>query len=139
MIKEKKTLYYFSIADPDSYELIDTYESIDDFETIFKLTNGKRVIYDELFDNMIYLQPRVNRLPYLTEEEYRAEFSRRVSKKILCKGINKNLLTEILGISRPTLDGYLCGKRLPNNFIIYRLSIILNCNVSELTNFDYLL
>lgn len=110
---------------------------IGDLDTIFELSDGSRILYDELSDRAYNI--RLHELPYLSKKEWTKEFSRKLTNKMCLRGVGQLELANILNISQSTVSRYINGKVAVDMWTIQRIAAYLNCSVSELTNFDYLL
>lgn len=138
-ILKENVLRRFELCNPRDYERIVTFFDIGDFETLFKLSDGSRIIFDELDESSLYLRPRDTDEPFLTEIEWKNELARKIRKKMSMRGMTNKYLAEALGISPPTVGLYAKGKRCPDPYMIQRMARVLGCPVSDLNNFDYLL
>lgn len=129
-----------------TFELYNPYNKLDvvdekyigDFDTIFTLSNGTRILFDELSHGIKQLKEHDKTQP-LPEDEWINEFGRRLKKKIMLSKYDQNTLSDKLEINRSTLSHYVNGKSLPTVRIMRLLCILLDCTMDELTNFDYLL
>ena len=75
----------------------------------------------------------------MNEEEWRKKFGDRLRTLIRDRSFSHETLSEILGISRAMLSRYVNGKATPSSYIIKRIARILNCDVRDLIDFDYIL
>lgn len=110
---------------------------IGDLDTIFELSDGQKYLYDELSNRTYTI--RSHEIPYLSKEEWTKEFSRKLTNKMGLRGVGQLELANILNISQATVSRYMNGKSTADMWTIQRIAAHLNCSVSELTNFDYLL
>lgn len=106
-------------------------------ETIYELDDGRKILYDEISDHLYFIEN--TDLNYVTDEMWKNEFTRRLNKMILRKGILRKEFADLLGISECTMSRYITGNRIPNGYLLQRMSEILDCNLSYLTDFNYLL
>lgn len=106
-------------------------------EIIYELTDGSKILYDEFSDRFKLIGN--TGLDYVTDEIWKKEFSRRVEKMIIRKGLYRKDFAELLGISENTMSRYVTGKSIPNGYLLQRMAEILECDLSYLTDFNYLL
>lgn len=106
-------------------------------EVVYEIDDGRKILYEEIGDKLI----RVGRtgLDRVTDEMWKKEFSRRLRKMSSKAGYYLKDLATAVGVSEFTMSAYATGKRIPNACIIQRIADVLNCDVSYLTNFNYLL
>ena len=134
------TMSLFKIMFPVYNDKIIGSEYIGDMETIFYMSDNSKVIFDELDKTAMYIAPRNDRQAELSEEEWRREFSRKLKRKLALKNITNMDLVILTGLSYNSICRYTRGERVPDIFTIKRFAKVLNCeDISELTNFDYLL
>ena len=112
---------------------------IGDMETIFYMHDGGKVIFDELNKSAQYIDPHTYGQDGLPEEEWLNEFSRKIKRKLSMKNMNRKELASMVGVPLNTIYRYVKGERVPNIFIIKKIAQVLECDVRELVNFDYLL
>lgn len=97
-------------------------------ELIVKLENGETIIYDDVTRSY-------RRLPYdsteLTEDECRREFGIRLDKMLRRKNITQIELSEMTGINRSILNGYITGKHSPSFYNVDRIAKALGCSVDD--------
>lgn len=130
-------LYNFKLYYPNkNVEVIDQIY-VGDGETVFTLSDGNKVLFDELTCGFMRIRP--NETGELLDEDWRKEFKRRLRKKILFSRKSQKDIAEAIGISTNTMSNYVNGRRIPDARIIDRLARVLNCTANDLTNFDYLL
>lgn len=112
---------------------------IGDGESIFYLTDGRKFRFDYFNQRGYYLRDRERTNNRITDEEWIKEFSKKLKRKLLLKTISQKELANRLGLSEHTVSRYVNGHRQPTYIMIKHICEVLNCNISELTNFDYLL
>ena len=108
---------------------------IGDLESIFVLSDGSRILYDEGYGGFMELKQR----DFLTDEEWLTEFARRLRKKICLSRLTQKDVADSIGVSENSVSNYICGRTIPNALILKRLADCLECDIQELTTFDYLL
>lgn len=128
---KRRFLMYYPI---DNVEVIEQVY-IGDMETIFTLSDGSKVLYDESCDGFM----QIKRLGYITDEMWLDEFTRKLRKKITLSRIPQKEIAESTGVSENSMSRYLNGKTIPNALVLRRLADCLRCSIEELTTFDYLL
>lgn len=114
------------------------YRYIGDGESIFYMRDKSKVIFDELNNSATYIPPRENNVSTLTEEEWKHEFSRKMKRKLMMKGISVRELSEQAGVSYRSLYKYLREETIPSAYAVDSISEALGCKVSELIYFNYL-
>lgn len=78
---------------------------------------------------------------HLTYDEWKREFYRKLKIKIeRCKlHYTQREIAEKCEISINTLHNYIYGPRLPTVYTLVKLCEVLDCDVREMTDFNYLL
>ena len=123
----------FKIWFPPTAEKTVEYETEDDM-VIAKLNDGMTVLYDDMFNSYSVIKRGEDDL---TEIQSRNEFSRRLYRKMIRKGISQKELSELTGISEVMLSRYLNKKASPTLQVIYKIAKVLNCPANELIYVDY--
>lgn len=125
----------------ESYELYcpflykDTVDirEIDGWTIMATLEDGTRYLYYS--DTNIF-----SRLPNdpedMTEDECRKEFSRRISRIMLYKGITQKILSERTGIPQSRISDYITGKRSPSFYNVDKIAKALGCSMDRLRYYD---
>lgn len=125
----KKFEMYFPIMASKAVECYQNYYD----DLVVKLENGETVVYDDTTRSY-------RRLPYdsaeLTEDECRREFGIRLSKILTRKNITQIELSEMTGINRSILNGYITGKHSPSFYNVDRIAKALGCSVDEFRYYD---
>lgn len=106
-------------------------------ETIFELSDGSRIVYDDLDDVIIPIRQRET--DYLPEEEWDHEFARRLKKMMYIRSMTQKELANKVGVSENAMSSYINGRRVPKTYMVQRIAETLHCSMEYLTNFDYLL
>lgn len=75
----------------------------------------------------------------MCEEEWRKRFGDRLKTLIRDRSFNHETMSELLGISRVMLSRYINGKATPSSYAINRIARVLNCDVRDLVDFNYIL
>ena len=132
MLEEFKSIYY-SLAD----DIVDSYPS-GQMEITIKLADGSKWSYDYTTKGIRHLGnvKRDDSGEYIPEDDYRLEFAIRLRRKLRLRGISYEELCERADISRQTLSKYLNGKSTPTIYTLSKMANVLNCSVSELTDFN---
>lgn len=76
---------------------------------------------------------------HMSEIEWRNSFGIRLKSLLHDRSIKQEALADMLGISRPMLSKYINGKATPSSYNLNRIAKVLNCDVRDLVDFDYLL
>lgn len=74
-----------------------------------------------------------------SEEEWRKRFGDRLKTLLRDRSFKHESFSELLGISRAMLSRYINGKATPSSYVIQRIARVLNCDVRDLIDFDYIL
>lgn len=135
--EDLEVLYNFKLYYPIKNIEIINQVYIGDFETVFTLSVGRKVLFDELA--CAFMEIRPNTTGILLDEDWRKEFKRKIRKKISLSRKTQKVIADELGISENTLSNYANGKSIPDARIINRMARCFKCSADELTNFDYLL
>lgn len=127
------------LYNPDLVGKVIGQQMIGDGESIFYLSDGRRMRFDYFNQRGFYLRKRECSEEQLTNEEWIKEFSKKLKRKLLLRSISQKELANRLGVSEHTISRYVNGHRQPTHVMIREICKILKCDISELTNFDYLL
>ena len=117
-------------------EIVD-YECIGDFEYRFDMSDGTKLMFDELDETCCSVKTHSNNA--LTEDEWVKEFSRKLKRKVRLAGTTLKDISAQTGIPYITMKRYANGICIPNAMAINQIAKALNCDVTELVDFDYLL
>lgn len=117
-------------------EIVD-YECIGDFEYRFDMSDGAKLMFDELDKTCCMVKTHSSNA--LTEEEWLKEFSRKLKRKVRLAGTTLKDISAQTGIPYTTIKRYANGIHIPNAMTINQIAKALNCDVAELVDFDYLL
>jgi DNA-binding Xre family transcriptional regulator len=102
-------------------------------DLIVKMEDGETVIYDDITRSY-------RRIPYdsaeLTEDECRREFGIRLDKILRRKNITQIELSEMTGINKVILNGYITGKHSPSFYNVDRIAKALGCSVDDFRYID---
>ena len=69
---------------------------------------------------------------FITEEECRHEFARRLRSCMRDRGMTQTMLSDLTDISQVTMSKYINGRALPGYYNIGRLARALRCSVNDL-------
>lgn len=128
----------FSLYCPNYSDFVYDQEYLGDFETLFFLEDGDKILFDELNKKWKLISPSPDKTE-LTDDEWIAEFSRKLKKKLSLKHMTQKELGELIGVSTFAVSRYVNGIQTPPILILRKIASVLNCSVEELINFDYLL
>lgn len=104
------------------------YEELSAYELLVTLTDGGRVIYDDLDKTLTYLRFD---LDDPNEAEYAMMFGVRLRRKMREKRITQEELSREIGVSQPTFNKYLNGDvRIPLTKA-YKLANALDCSLDD--------
>ena len=101
-------------------QIVDWYPS-GQMEITVKLTNDKKYTYDpeHHYDT--------------TEDEWRENFSRNLSRKLYNSGMSQDLLAIETSISPTTINKYIKGRATPSAYNLCKIAEVLKCSPTELT------
>lgn len=105
-------------------------------EQMIITTTGESVLYDCVTDTYYHLSDR----PITYEERetlYRDEFSRRLDRMMTYRGVTNTEMADELSVNVRTVTRYRQGKVLPNTYMVWVMSMMLDCTVEYLTDFEY--
>lgn len=100
---------------------------------IIKLKDGRKIYYDDLTRTYRHLEENYE---LITEQDFRDESARRISRMMWLRGITQMELEELSGISRHSLSNYVTGKSTPSIFAANKIANALNCELSEIFYID---
>lgn len=69
------------------------------------------------------------------ESSYRRELSIRLIELMEEKGIDQHRLSEMSGVTQPTISNYIHRRTTPSGYVIRKLEEVLGCPRGYLTNF----
>lgn len=97
-------------------------------DLVLKMDDGETIIYDDITRSY-------RRLPYdsteLTEDECRREFGIRLDKILRRKNITQIELSEMTGINKVILNGYITGKHSPSFYNVDIIAKALGCSSDD--------
>lgn len=124
MLLESYKLYF-----PSFYKETVYVRDIDGWTLMVTLEDGDQYLY---YND----DHTIRRLPKdpedMTEEECRKEFSRRLSRIMLFKGITQQILSDRTGIGQSRISDYMTGKNTPSFYKVDKIAKALGCSVDEL-------
>ncbi len=139
MLDRNNNIYrMFSLYCPNYADLAYKQKYLGDFETLFFLKDGDKILFDELNKKWKLISTSPDKTE-LTDDEWVAEFSRKLKKKLSLKHVLQKDLAKALNVSTFAVNRYVNGTQTPPILILRKIAGILGCSVEELTNFDYLL
>ena len=115
------------------YEKTVDIQEVDDWTIMVTLDDGSKYLY--------YSDTHVFRtLPKdpddITEAECRREFSRRLSRIMLYKGVTQEMLAERTGMSQSRISEYVNGKHTPSFYITDKIAKALGCSMDQLRYYN---
>lgn len=105
------------------------------------LDNGNKVEFS-LLDNGLRDVTHIYRLENdddMSEEEWRKSFGDRLRTMMRDRSISHESMSALLGISRAMLSRYVNGKATPSTYIMRRIARVLNCDLRDIADFNYIL
>ena len=114
-------------------DLIDRWYDAGEECVIIKLKDGHKMYYDDLTRTYRHLKENYE---LITEQDFRDESARRISRMMWLRGITQMELEELSGISKHSLSNYVTGKSTPSIFAANKIAKALNCELSEIFYID---
>lgn len=96
------------------------------------LDDGRAFIFDE-YETTLRAIPAYSK--YITEKEFRTEFSYRLRKILKMRQISQITLSDITGISESMIGNYILGKSTPSFYAVDRIAKALNISADDLRYF----
>ena len=97
---------------------------------IVRLKGGSTVIYDDCTGSCRLLP--VGKDGYLTKDEFKEEFGKRLNSIMKKLHITQKALSEATGINLVTLNNYVNGRSVPTSYCAYKLAKVLGCSIEDL-------
>jgi transcriptional regulator with XRE-family HTH domain len=72
----------------------------------------------------------------MSEEQWREEFSKKLSSKMSVEGVNQLRLAKRSGISEASISKYISGTQTPKVYALMRIAKALNASIFELIPFS---
>jgi DNA-binding Xre family transcriptional regulator len=97
-------------------------------EVVAYLSDGTVVMYDDL-------EKTIRQLPTdhdQTEDDYRREFSFRLSKLLFHRGMTQEELAVKTGISNVSISNYIQRKATPSSYNVHKIANALGCSMDDL-------
>ena len=108
---------------------IKAYTAIDIYLLLILYENNKRELFNTLEHTRRYIEYETDAL---TTDEMRKEFRILLNYYMHKCGYNQDTLSEIIGVSRKTINRYLTGESLPGYLLLKKLSSAFNCSIDDL-------
>lgn len=104
-------------------------EHFNPHELIIHFPDGTTKVYDDMNKSIrVIYTDRTN----ISEDAWRREFVRRIKILMLRHSMTQEELANRLGISQPTLSGYLTGRNMPSFYFVTKLAKVLDCSPNDL-------
>lgn len=97
---------------------------------IVKLKGGSTVLYDD-YTGSCRLLP-VEKDGYLSEDEFKREFGKRLQSIMKKLHIKQKTLSEAAGINSVSLNHYVNGRAVPTSYVAYKIAKVLGCSIEDL-------
>ena len=94
------------------------------------LDNGDIVQYNGMMRS--FRRIRVDENAEWTEELFRKKFAINLAGMMYESGYTQELLSDALGISRPTLHKYLHQEATPSSYILSKMAKLFGCTIDDL-------
>lgn len=98
-------------------------------EYTVRLNDGRFVIYDMIRNTIRYL-PNIDTM---TKEECMEDFSIRLYKLMVRRGMTQAQLAAKSGLRQPDISRYITGERMPNLYTLRKIARALGCSLDDLT------
>lgn len=72
----------------------------------------------------------------MTEQQWNAEFAKKLRYKMNARGVDQKELAESSGISETSISRYLAGTQSPKMFAIAQIAKALSASIFELLPYD---
>mgnify|MGYP002509153563 CR=1 FL=1 len=76
---------------------------------------------------------------HMSDDEYRVALGDRLKALMKDRAIKQETLADMVGISRQIMSRYVNGRTTPNVHIARRMARVLDCDIREIIDFDYIL
>lgn len=104
-------------------------------EITIVMNDGSKLVYNGNTQRFSIIRGADSEYENLTEQEWRHKFAAKLYEKITDKCISQKELAEILNMSQKTISKYLNAKATPSTYNLDRIARVLDCSITELTNF----
>ena len=104
-------------------------------EITMRLDDETRVIYDDITGSARFIKQERVEANNGDEDKWRVHFAYKLNRKIYECGLQHKDVAEQIGISSQMLSRYCNGSSTPSFFVIKKLANVLQCSVTELTEF----
>lgn len=104
-------------------------------EIIIVMSDRSKVVYNGNTQRFSFVRCTDDEYPNLTEQEWRCKFASKLYEKMTDQCINQKELAELSNMSQKTISKYLNAIATPSTYNLDRIARVLNCSISELTNF----
>lgn len=139
LLTEYEVLELFLLYYPTNKENIIDQKNIGDGEYMFYIDDGSKVRFDIIKRSMAYIKPRTNLTIDDIDTIWLKEFSRKLKRKLKLRRMTQKDFAQSIGVTYRSVYNYVYGKTVPDYLILRKMSRVLECDIEELTNFDYLL
>lgn len=109
------------------------------YEITVDLSDGGRITYNDITRSIRPIVRVVDanaKDAFPTEENWKREFSTKLTKKMREVGMGGKELAELTGLSTVMVSKYMNGKSIPSPYVVVKISRVLKCSISELVDFD---
>ena len=109
------------------------------YEITVDLLDGGRITYNSITRSIraiVRVADANAEDAFPTEENWKREFSTKLTKKMKEVGMTGRTLSELTGISSIMISKYMNGKSVPSPYTIVKIARVLGCSISELVDFD---
>ena len=70
-----------------------------------------------------------------SEKDWSKHFANNLIDMMNYRGMDQTYLSELSGVSQPSISNYMNGKGMPSGYVIHRLAKALRCDISDLIGF----
>lgn len=104
-------------------------------EIIIVMSDRSKVVYNGNTQRFSFVRRTDDEYLNLTEQEWRHKFAAKLYEYMAENCISQKELAELLNVSQMTISKYLNARVTPTSYNLDRIARVLNCSISELTNF----
>lgn len=119
----------FSIYHPDLVEKMVDWSDESILAILVEIDDGRVYLFDSLGDTYRLMRRDTNEM---SDEEVANEFSKRVMRMIMLRGLDQKKLADRIGVNENTISRYITGKSLPNYVTISKIAKALDCDIKDL-------
>lgn len=104
-------------------------------EITIRFKDQTRVVYDDITDTMRFIKKDRVEANEGDEEKWREQFAYNLSRRMLDCGLTQRDIASRVGVTNVMMNRYCKGTSTPSFFIIKKIASVLQCSITELTEF----